>query len=207
MNESMWIDQAINWLSVNRFRLLVSLLAFAFFVLAKRLSSPKIQNSVDASGLNQETATKASHLVWIVSSLLLGVVLLFVWGVDIQHILIIGTSTITLLGVALFANWSLLSSITAFVVLLIHPSYRRGNYLRIINQDNYYEGYISEINLFHTKLITDEREVFLYPNNALLTAPVMINPRQHWRSAGKLVTPTPQTTLTTTPEPKSDSSF
>ena len=199
MNASMWIDQAIEWLSENRIRLLVSLLAFAFFILAKRLSSPKIQNSVDASGLNQETATKASHLVWIVSSLLLGVVLLFVWGVDIQHILIIGTSTITLLGVALFANWSLLSSITAFVVLLIHPSYRRGNYLRIINQDNYYEGYISEINLFHTKLITDEREVFLYPNNALLTAPVMINPRQHWRSAGKLVPPTSATMPSATP--------
>lgn len=194
MSESMWIEQALDWISANRFRLLVTLLGFCVFFLVRRLSQPKIQNSVDASGLNQQTATKASHLVWIGSSLLLGVAMLFVWGVDIQHILIIGTSAITLLGVALFANWSLLSSITAFVVLLIHPSYRRGNYLRIINLDNYYEGYISEINLFHTKLITDEREVFLYPNNALLTAPVMINPRQHWKSAGKLVAPPPVVT-------------
>lgn len=186
MMDSTWLDQTTSWFEANNFRLLLSLAVFFFFILIRRIFGPKIQDSVDASRLNQQAATTAGNLVLVVSSLFCGVALLLVWGVHVQSVLLIGTSVITLLGVALFANWSILSSVTAFVILLIHPSYRRGNYVRIINLDNYYEGYISEINLFHTRLITDEREVFLYPNNALLSAPVVINPRQHWQSTGKL---------------------
>ena len=186
MIESTWAEQLVGWVSENHLNLLISLAVLCTFILIRKIFGPKIQSSVDASGLNQQTAATASNLVLVASSIFSGVALLFVWGVDVRHVLLIGTSVITLLGVALFANWSLLSNITAFVILLIHPSYRRGNYLRIISMDNYYEGRISEIDLFHTKLITDEREVFLFPNNALLSSPVIINPRQHWQSVGKI---------------------
>jgi len=186
MIDSSWLEKIPIWFAENHVKLLISLTVLSAFILIRKAFGPKIQNSVDASGLNQQTATTANNLVLVVAGLFGCVSLLFVWGVNIQHVLLIGTSVITLLGVALFANWSLLSNVTAFVVLLIHPSYRRGNYLRIINLDNYYEGCISEISLFHTKLITDEREVFLFPNNALLSSPVIINPRRHWQSTGKI---------------------
>lgn len=189
---STWFEEIPIWFEGNYVNLLISLAILCVFMLIRKAFGPKIQNSVDASGLNQQTATTANNLVLVVAGLFGCVSLLFVWGVDIQHVLLIGTSVITLLGVALFANWSLLSNVTAFVVLLIHPSYRRGNYLRIINLDNYYEGRISEINLFHTKLITDEREVFLFPNNALLSTPVIVNPRRHWQSTGKVTPPVDQ---------------
>ena len=197
MMDSTWFEQTAHWIESNNIRLALSLLALFIFIMIRRAFGPRIQDSVDASGLNQQAATTANNLVLVASSLFCCVALLFVWGVDVKHILLVGTGVITLLGAALFASWSLLSNITAFVVLLIHPSYRRGTYLRIINQDNYYEGCISEINLFHTRLITDEREVFLYPNNALLSAPVIINPRQHRQSAGKItaLAENPQQTL------------
>ena len=69
--------------------------------------------------------------------------------------------------------------------MLFHNSFRRGNFVRVIDIDNYIEGYISEVNLFNTKLITEDREVVIFPNNLLLTRPTIINPRNKWQVIGK----------------------
>ncbi|HCA76603.1 MAG TPA: mechanosensitive ion channel protein MscS, partial [Alteromonas sp.] len=87
--------------------------------------------------------------------------------------------------VALFASWSLLSNITSYFVLLFQNSYTKGNFIRIIDGDNYMEGYIADINLFTTRLITKDDEEIAYPNNLVLTRPVIINPKQHWQGIGK----------------------
>ncbi|HAU91424.1 MAG TPA: hypothetical protein DCW59_03605 [Alteromonas sp.] len=47
------------------------------------------------------------------------------------------------------------------------------------------EGYIADINLFTTRLITKDDEEIAYPNNLVLTRPVIINPKQHWQGIGK----------------------
>ena len=112
--------------------------------------------------------------------------LLLIWGIDFSGLLLISTTVITLTGVALFANWSILSNITAFFVLLMHQSYRRGNYIRVIESDNYIEGYISEINLFNSTLVTEDREIIVYPNNLLLGRPTIINPRKRFSVVGKI---------------------
>ena len=93
---------------------------------------------------------------------------------------------IALLGVSLFASWSILSNVTAFCVLVFHEPYKRGNFIRVIAGDNYLEGYISEINLFNTKLITEEKEVIVYPNIQLMSNPALINPRTRYKVIGKI---------------------
>ena len=55
----------------------------------------------------------------------------------------------------------------------------------MIDADNYVEGYISEINLFNTKLITDDREIILFPNNLLIARPIIINPKVKYNTIGK----------------------
>jgi small-conductance mechanosensitive channel len=117
-------------------------------------------------------------------------ILLVVWGVDIGSVMIFATTVITLLGVALFASWSMLSNVTAYFILLIHPSFRRGNFIRVFDADNYAEGYISEVMLFSTKLVTEDREVIIYPNNLLLGRLAIINPRDRLAGVGKLKPPT-----------------
>ena len=55
-----------------------------------------------------------------------------------------------------------------------------------IDVDNYAEGYISELSLFNTKLLTESREIIIYPNNLLLGRPALINPRDRLYGVGKL---------------------
>jgi small-conductance mechanosensitive channel len=105
---------------------------------------------------------------------------------DLSAMLIVASTTITLLGVALFASWSLLSNITAFFILLLQPSFARGNFIRVIDVDNYIEGYISDLSLLHTKLRTEAGELVVYPNNLLLGRPTLINPKQRLEGFGKV---------------------
>lgn len=114
--------------------------------------------------------------------------ILLVWGIDFSGLLVLSTSILTLTGVALFASWSLLSNITSFFILLTNVSYKRGNFIRIIDGDNYIEGLISDVGPFATRLITENKEIVLYPNNLILNRPHIVNPRQRWQQFGKIPT-------------------
>jgi len=106
--------------------------------------------------------------------------------VEITSLLVFAGTALTLLGVALFASWSLLSNITAYFILLLHPTFRRGTFVRIIDADNYVEGYIADLGLFNMRLITESREAIVYPNNLVLGRPCLVNPRDRLDGVGKL---------------------
>ncbi len=75
-------------------------------------------------------------------------------------------------GVALFAQWSLLSNITASLVIFFNFPARVGDKIRIMDKDDTVEGSIKEITLFQVELIDKEGNRIFYPNNLLLQRPV-----------------------------------
>lgn len=180
------INPIIYTVTTYQTHLIASGIVVGIYLLLTRLVLPKIERGVDRSRFKPESANKAHHTVKWIGGFVACAALLLIWGIDFNGLLVVSTTVITLTGVALFANWSILSNITAFFVLLMHPSYRRGNFIRVIDGDNYIEAYISEINLFNAALITEDREIMVYPNNLLLGRPAIINPRKRFRVAGKL---------------------
>ena len=186
MLQSEWFDQLINWLNSYQSHLIWSAILFFSYFMLTRLALPLIKRSVARSKFKPEAVEKAYHTIRLIMGILTIALLLIVWGIDFSGLLIISTSLLTLTGVALFASWSLLSNVTSYFVLLVQPSFQRGNFVRIIDADNYIEGYISEVNMFNSKLITEDREIIVYPNNLLLTRPTIINPRMRLQAFGKL---------------------
>jgi small-conductance mechanosensitive channel len=156
------------------------------YVLITRITLPRLTKYTDDGGFRSEQVTKAYHMVRLVTATLTIAVILLFWGIDFSGLLIFSTSIVTLLGVALFASWSILSNITSFFIMLFHASFRRGNYLRIIDGDNYIEGYIAELGLMNTKLTTSNNEHVIYPNNLLLARPIFVNPNRKLNEMGKI---------------------
>lgn len=186
MMELGWLDNFSLWATTYSINLGWSIAVLIGYVVITRLALPRIEKSVGRNNLKTEATQKAYHTVRLLIAILALAIMLVVWGVDFSGLLVVSTSLITLLGVALFANWSLLSNITSYFVLLFHNSFRRGNFIRILDADNYIEGFIAEVNLFNTKLITEDREIIVYPNNLILTRPTIINPRARWETMGKV---------------------
>jgi len=147
---------------------------------------PRVSNNIENSNLKPDSYQKAKRSLIIISIAVSFSLITFVWGFDFKGLMAISASVIALLGVSLFAGWSILSNVTAFFLLIFHQSYKRGNFVRIISGENYIEGYISEINLFNTKLITEGKEIVVYPNTSLILNPTIINPRERYSVVGKI---------------------
>lgn len=174
------------WIADNSIQLSVTLFIAALYAVLDRFSTPKLEQGADQGRFKEGSSTKAIRIARVLTGLVGVLILIAVWGIELGSVVIFATTTVTLLGVAFFASWSILSNVTAYFVILMHPSFKRGNFVRVIENDNYAEGYISELTLFNTKLVTENREVIIYPNNLLLGRPALVNPRDRLYGIGKL---------------------
>lgn len=181
-----WLQQISAWFIEYQTNVIWTVLMFFLYVIMTRFAIPRLEKNVEKSKLKSSSAMKGLFTARILSGTVTLALILLAWGVDFSGLLVLSTSILTLLGVALFANWSLISNVTAYFILLTNVTYRRGNYVRILDGDNFIEGYIADINLFNTRLVTQDRETVLYPNNLLLTRPVLVNPKGKWGTLGKV---------------------
>jgi len=97
----------------------------------------------------------------------------FIWSVDFKGFSVFASSIFAIVGVALFAQWSILSNVTASIIIFFNFPARVGDTIRIIDGDNSVEGKITEISLFQTELNDQDGNLIIYPNNLLLQKPVI----------------------------------
>ena len=176
----------MDWFNQHIIQLSFSVGICSLLYVLYRVSQSKIEHSADASHLSNSSASTASTATKYLAVVISIIALLIIWGVDVGSVLLFAGTSLTVFAAAFFATWSILSNVTAYFILLIHPSFKRGNFVRIIDLDNYIEGYIADLTLFNTKLITENREIVIYPNNLLLAKPLLVNPRDRLNGIGKI---------------------
>lgn len=106
--------------------------------------------------------------------LLAGISLFFVWGVNIREVGFVFSSIFAVLGVALFATWSILSNLTSGIILFFYFPYKIGDRIRIQDKDFPDEALILDIQAFNINLLKDNGELLTYPNNLLLQKGVVL---------------------------------
>ena len=125
--------------------------------------------SVSVYRLKYITKTINIALIFFYSAILITYL-----SIEYSQVLIFLSSVFAVLGVALFAQWSILSNITASLIIFFGFPYRVGDYVRVIDKEADVSGIIEEISLFHV-IIKNGDEQVSYPNTLLLQKPVMQN--------------------------------
>lgn len=97
----------------------------------------------------------------------------FVIGIGYQDVGLFFGSMFAVVGVALFAQWSILSNVTSSVVIFFFFPFRVGDSVKIMDGDNTIEGNIKELTLFHIILESDS-EISTYPNAMIFQKAVKI---------------------------------
>jgi small-conductance mechanosensitive channel len=100
--------------------------------------------------------------------------LIIIWGVQTKDIFIALSSITTVVGVAMFAQWSILSNITSGIILFFSFPFKIGDIIRIHDKDFNIEAEIEDIRAFHVYLKTKDGEMITYPNNLLLQKGISI---------------------------------
>lgn len=111
-------------------------------------------------------------------NILLGFLALFsiiiIWGVKREQIFIFISSIFAVVGVASFAQWSILSNITAGIILFFSYPFKIGDKIKILDKDFPLEGEIEDIKAFYLLLKTADGEHITYPNNLLMQKGILL---------------------------------
>lgn len=127
---------------------------------------------------------------WLVKSLLFALLtfcLLMVWGVELRGLLVVGSSLFALLGVGLFASWSLLSNLTSFLILFMQNHCRIGIWVRVVDGANFVEGQVIDMNLLNVVIENIDGNTILYPNNLFIVRPVIVLNKAPEKSTKKAI--------------------
>ena len=96
------------------------------------------------------------------------IIIVAIWGVRQNQILVFATSLITVLGVALFAEMSILSNVTACLILFFQHPVKIGDIISITHEGNKIEGELIDITYFFVYIKTTESGTLTIPNALLL---------------------------------------
>jgi small-conductance mechanosensitive channel len=94
--------------------------------------------------------------------------LLFIWGVDQSDLMFFISSLLTVLGVAFFAQWSIMSNITSTLIIFFNHPAKIGDVISILDKEFQIEGVISDIGIFFILITTNEGKQVSIPSNLFL---------------------------------------
>lgn len=158
--------------------LLGTLVGLGIFLVLRFLLVKAIRRIGRISDINRIRTRLVIRYVTFALSVILIVALVLIWGVNIWELGLIISSVFAVIGVALFATWSILSNITAGIILFFYFPYKIGDRIRIQDKDFPDEAIIIDIQSFTVHLLKDDGELLTYPNNLLLQKGVVLIKKQ-----------------------------
>jgi len=110
--------------------------------------------------------------------LIFATIFLSIFGVDQNELLMFVGSALTIMGIALFAQWSILSNITSGIIIFFNHSFQLEDTISVSDKDYEIEGKIIDIGLFFVILVTADNEKISIPNSVFLTKMIKQKPNE-----------------------------
>jgi small-conductance mechanosensitive channel len=97
-----------------------------------------------------------------------------IWGVNQSDIVVFISSVMAILGIAFVAQWSLLSNITAGLILFFNHPLKIGDHIKVIEKDFIIEGIVNDISFFFIHIKTENKEKITISNTVILQKTISI---------------------------------
>ena len=149
------------------------LYVLAFFIINTNINN--VLKNTQLQRARRKIIIKAVHLFTSLTALIL---IAAIWGLNQNEIALFASTILTALGIAFFAQWSLLSNITSSILLFFNHPVKLGDTIKIMDKDCPFEGEVTELNYFFVHLKTKDGEIITIPNSILMTKPFSIIPMQ-----------------------------
>lgn len=102
------------------------------------------------------------------------IVLGAIWNIDRSQFMVFITSLVTVLGIAFFAQWSILSNITSSLILFFNHPVKIGQRVRVLDREYDIEGKLIDISFYFLYIKTDKGELITIPTSVALTKTLLI---------------------------------
>ncbi|MCB0475405.1 MAG: mechanosensitive ion channel [Flavobacteriaceae bacterium] len=148
--------------------MLSTLIGVAILVVITQLIRKIVGKFAISRSLDPNRKKIILNIFYGVIYLLLAIMIAIIWGVDMKEFTVFISSILAVLGVGFFAQWSILSNLTASVILFFYHPFRIGHRIRVIDKDYNWVGEITDITGFFVFMKTDDGQYISLPTSMVL---------------------------------------
>ncbi len=133
-----------------------------------------INNTLKSTHLQRGRRKVIIKAVHLFSFLTLIILLSAVWGLEQNEIAVFVGTILTALGIAFFAQWSLLSNVTSSLLLFFNHPMKIGDRIKVLDKDYPFDGEVTDLTYFFVHLKTESGEIITMPNSILFQKAVSV---------------------------------
>jgi small-conductance mechanosensitive channel len=161
------------WFSKHLFELSISVVIIVIYLISRKVIGRLVKRHARKNDFDKSRMLYVDKITGMVNLIVFAALLGFIWEVSLSGLSFYFASIFTVVGVALFANWSVLSNMTASVILFFFFPHRIGASIKIQDGDNSIEGIIIDITMFYMEIETADGKIVSYPNNLAMQKPII----------------------------------
>ena len=162
-------------LSLYKTQIIETLLSLTAFFLLKYLSFYIVKLTIAQSEFKHKEQREVSRLLNLILVPTFIIVIASIWALKQSEILLFISSILTVLGVGFFAEWSILSNVTAYLVLFFYHPMKIGDTIKIEDNNRVIEGKILDVTYFFMYVRTHDGQTITIPNAIILKGSFSIN--------------------------------
>lgn len=97
-----------------------------------------------------------------------------IWNINKNQLMVFITSVITVMGIAFFAQWSILSNITSSLILFFNHPVKIGQNIRVLDKEYDIEGKLVDISFYFLYIKTEADELITIPTSVALQKTIVV---------------------------------
>lgn len=163
-----------NFFKTYQYELILTLVVFVIVIILKFILHAALRKIGRKSGINDARINLINRYTTVTLVLIALLVEAFIFGAEPKDLSLVFSSVFAVIGIALFAIWSILSNITSGVIMFFSFPYKVGDKIKIHDKDFPIEAIIEDIRAFQLHLRQDNGDLVTYPNNLILQKAVTL---------------------------------
>lgn len=155
------------------FQLLETIILIALSLLIKILATKSVNRFLAHFDFDLKRKRITVRIINLFLWIFIAVVMAGIWNINKEGLVVFITSIITVMGVAFFAQWSILSNITASLILFFNHPMKIGETIHILDKEYDIEGELMDISFFFMYIKTKENHLVTIPTSVVLAKTIV----------------------------------
>ena len=161
-------------METHKVQIIQTVLILLVYIIVYYINKNVVNTSLKQTHIQRGRRKMIVKTIQLLSSTTVLVLLASVWGVKQGDIAVFAGTILAAIGIALFAQWSLLSNITSSVLLFFNHPMLIGDRIKVLDKDFPHEGMIADLTYFFVHIRTDEGEIVTIPNSLIFQKSIVV---------------------------------
>ena len=161
-------------MELNKIQILETAAILVLYLITYLIIKTVINNVLKNTQLQRARRKIIIKSVHLFTSITAVILIIGVWGLKQNEIALFASTMLTALGIAFFAQWSLLSNITSSIILFFNHPMKIGDTIVVLDKDYPFEGEVTDLTYFFVHIKTKKGDIITIPNSLLLQKSISV---------------------------------